>query len=179
MSVLRAEKFGDLVTADHKVLNEGAETRHNHRYSIAVQDLANRWISVVPVQNKNFSGDGRVNGNFSSRLKSRKSFTLPIRWNLADLVKICQAIIEPRHLIDLRRMGLSKEQCEKRKRTKQCIIQDRVVQFLKTCRRETVSLLIEHVCGGQDHSSAGQQACVSRQPFQKWLIAHTEVIITS
>ena len=27
-SVPRAEKFGDLITADHKVLNEGSESRH-------------------------------------------------------------------------------------------------------------------------------------------------------
>ena len=30
----RAEKFGDLITADHKVLNEEGESRHNHRYKI-------------------------------------------------------------------------------------------------------------------------------------------------
>ena len=27
----RAEKFGDLITADHKVLNEERESRENHR----------------------------------------------------------------------------------------------------------------------------------------------------
>ena len=31
-------KKGDLMTADHKVLNEGSESRHNHRYSIVAQD---------------------------------------------------------------------------------------------------------------------------------------------
>ena len=35
-TVLRAEKFGDLITADHKVLNEGCESRHNHRYAVVV-----------------------------------------------------------------------------------------------------------------------------------------------
>ena len=29
----RAEKFGDLITADHKVLNEGCESRDNHGYA--------------------------------------------------------------------------------------------------------------------------------------------------
>ena len=29
-STLRAEKFGDLMTADHEVLNEGCESRNNH-----------------------------------------------------------------------------------------------------------------------------------------------------
>ena len=32
----RAEKFGDLVTADHKVLNEEGESRSNHRYAVMV-----------------------------------------------------------------------------------------------------------------------------------------------
>ena len=35
-----AEEFGDLITADHKVLNEGCESRDNHRYADVVQDLA-------------------------------------------------------------------------------------------------------------------------------------------
>ena len=39
-AVLRAEKFGDLITADHKVLNEEGESRNNHRYAVAVQGLA-------------------------------------------------------------------------------------------------------------------------------------------
>ena len=33
-AVLRAEKFGDLITADHKVLNEGGESRDNHWYAV-------------------------------------------------------------------------------------------------------------------------------------------------
>ena len=30
-AVPRAENFGDLITADHKVLSEGCESRNNHR----------------------------------------------------------------------------------------------------------------------------------------------------
>ena len=30
----RAEKFGNLVTADHMVFNEGSESRNNHRYVV-------------------------------------------------------------------------------------------------------------------------------------------------
>ena len=40
----RAEKFGDLTTADHKVLNEGCGSRDNQRYAVVVQDLATQWI---------------------------------------------------------------------------------------------------------------------------------------
>ena len=40
----RAGHFGDSVTADHKVLSEGCESRNNHRYAIVVQDLSTQWI---------------------------------------------------------------------------------------------------------------------------------------
>ena len=48
----RAEKFGDLITADHKVLNEVCESRNNHRYAVVVQDLATQWIQFYPCGNK-------------------------------------------------------------------------------------------------------------------------------
>ena len=44
----RAVNFGDLITADHKVLSEGCESRNNHRYAVVVQDLATQWIQSYP-----------------------------------------------------------------------------------------------------------------------------------
>ena len=38
-AVLRAEKFGDLITADHKVLSDNCESRNNHRHAVVVQDF--------------------------------------------------------------------------------------------------------------------------------------------
>ena len=49
----RAEKFGDLTTANHKVLNEGGESRANHRNAVVVKDLATQWIQSVSVQKQN------------------------------------------------------------------------------------------------------------------------------
>ena len=43
---LRAEKFGDLITADHKVLNEDCESRDNHRYAVV------QWIQSYPCKIK-------------------------------------------------------------------------------------------------------------------------------
>ena len=42
----------DLITADHKVLSEGSESRHNHRYAVVVQDLAIQWIQSYPCKTK-------------------------------------------------------------------------------------------------------------------------------
>ena len=51
-AVLRVENFGDLITADHKVLSENCESRNNHRYAIVVQDLATQWIQSYPCKTK-------------------------------------------------------------------------------------------------------------------------------
>ena len=48
----RAEHFGDLITADHKILIEESESRNDHRYAVVVQDLATRWVQSYPVQKK-------------------------------------------------------------------------------------------------------------------------------
>ena len=51
-AVPRAVNFGDLITADHKVLCDNCESRNNHRYAIVVQDLATQWIQAYPCKNK-------------------------------------------------------------------------------------------------------------------------------
>ena len=44
--------FGDLITADHKVLSDNCESRNNHRYAVVVQDLATQWIQAYPCKTK-------------------------------------------------------------------------------------------------------------------------------
>ena len=51
-AVPRAENFGDLITADHKVLSDNCESRNNHRYAVVVQDLATQWIQSYPCKTK-------------------------------------------------------------------------------------------------------------------------------
>ena len=51
-AVPRAENFGDLITADHKVLSDNCEFRNNHRYAVVVQDLATQWIQAYPCKTK-------------------------------------------------------------------------------------------------------------------------------
>ena len=57
--MVKQQKFGDLITADHKVLNEGGESRNYHRYAVAVRRFGPSMDSILSVQNKNFSGDGK------------------------------------------------------------------------------------------------------------------------
>ena len=51
-AVPRADNFGDLITADHKVLSDNCESRNNHRYAVVVQDLATQRIQAYPCKNK-------------------------------------------------------------------------------------------------------------------------------
>ena len=51
-AVRRAEIFDDLITADHKVLSEGCQSRNNHRYAVVVQDLATQWVQQYPCKTK-------------------------------------------------------------------------------------------------------------------------------
>ena len=51
-AVPRADNFGDLITADHKVPSDNCESRNNHRYAVVVQDLATQWIQAYPCKNK-------------------------------------------------------------------------------------------------------------------------------
>ena len=48
----RAEGFGDLIPADHKVLLEESESRNNHRHAVVVQDLATQWLQSCPSKTK-------------------------------------------------------------------------------------------------------------------------------
>ena len=41
--VCEQKSYGDLTTAEHEVLNEGRESRNNHRYAVVVQVLATQW----------------------------------------------------------------------------------------------------------------------------------------
>ena len=51
-AVPRAANFGDLITADYKVLSDNCVSRNNHRYAVVVQDLATQWIQAYPCKNK-------------------------------------------------------------------------------------------------------------------------------
>ena len=58
----QAEKFGDLKTADQKVLK--SESRNNHRYAVVVQDLATQWIQSYPSKTKTSQGTEKSSKKF-------------------------------------------------------------------------------------------------------------------
>ena len=44
----RADNFGTLINADHKIFSEESESRNNHRYAVVIQDLATQWSQSYP-----------------------------------------------------------------------------------------------------------------------------------
>ena len=91
--VPRVENAGDLITADHKVLSERCESRHNHRYAVVVHDLATQWIQSYQCNTKLPSKRKSAYKSTWSRRGNQKSFTLTISLNVAKLVKTCPGII--------------------------------------------------------------------------------------
>ena len=108
-AVPRADNFGDLITADHKVLSDNCESRNNHRYAVVVQDLATQWIQAYPCKNKTSQETQRSLQKFLE--PDRKSFALTVPWNSAKLVKISPGIIARLHHTNQKQMVLPKEQC--------------------------------------------------------------------
>ena len=111
-AVPRAKKFGDLITADRKVLDEGGESRNNHRYADVVEDLATQWIQTCPCETK----------TSQETEKSLRMFLGPsvkphiiCSDNSVQFGKSCEdyhGIIELLHLMDPRQTALPKEQYE-------------------------------------------------------------------
>ena len=110
-ALLRAENFGDLITADHKVLSEVVNLE-------TVIDM-HSWCRTWPPNGSNRirakqkllrKHKGACKSSWS-RIGSLNSFTLTIPWNLAKPVKIFPGIIARRHHTDRKQMRLLREQC--------------------------------------------------------------------
>ena len=85
--VPRAEMFGDLITADHKVLSENCESRNNRRYAVVVQDLATQWIQSYPCKTKTSQETQRSLQKFLGPNRKPESFYTD---NLLEFGKACE-----------------------------------------------------------------------------------------
>ena len=102
----RADNFGDLMTADQKILGEGSESRNNRRYAVVVQDLATQWLQFYPCKTITSQEAQKSLMKFLEPTKKPKViyFTLTIPQNLASLVKNYPGIIVRRHYTDQKQM---------------------------------------------------------------------------
>ena len=72
ISILQTEKYGDLTTAEHKILNEGCESRNNHRHAVVVQVLASQWN---PYQTKTSQKTEKNLRKFTEAVAEAKSYS--------------------------------------------------------------------------------------------------------
>ena len=112
-AVPRAENFGDLTTADHKVLSDNCESRNNHRYAVVMQDLATQWIQAYPCKNKTSQETQRSSQKF---LEPERNPKVIYTDNSLEFGKACEDLswnhfIARLHHTDRRLMVLQKDQC--------------------------------------------------------------------
>ena len=86
-AVPRADKFGDLITADHKVFSDNCESRNNHRYAVVVQDLATQWIQAYPCKTKTSQETQRSLQKF---LEPERKPTVMYTDNSLEFGKVCE-----------------------------------------------------------------------------------------
>ena len=107
---LELQNFGDLITADRKVLSEGCESRNNHRCAVVVQDLPPNGSSRIRAKKKLLRKHKEACKSSGGRMRSLKSFTLTIPRNLAKAVKIFLESLYVNVNTDRKQMGLLREQ---------------------------------------------------------------------
>ena len=86
--VPRAENFGNLITAHHKVLSESCESRNNHRYAVVVQDLATQWIQSSPCKTRTSQETQRSLQKFLE--PNRKPKVIYTDYNSLEFGKACE-----------------------------------------------------------------------------------------
>ena len=111
--VLRAEHVGDLITADHKILCEGSESRTNDRYAVVVQDLATQWLQSYPCKTKKLFR--RTKKNLMQFLEPTRKPKVIYTDDSLEFGKSCQELTRNHCTSTPHRsethMGLPKEQC--------------------------------------------------------------------
>ena len=85
-SILQAEKHGDMITAEHKIFNEGRESRNNHWHAVVVQVLATQRN---PCQTKTAQETEKNVRKFTDTVAEAKSYSLV---NLLEFGKLCEEI---------------------------------------------------------------------------------------
>ena len=71
--VPRAENVGDLITAEHKVLSEGSESRNKSSTRCGGARFGNPVVTILPVQNKIFPRDPEELDEVPGAYKETKS----------------------------------------------------------------------------------------------------------
>ena len=94
-AVPRAENFGDLITADHKVLSDNCESRNNHRYAVVAKGSSHSMDPGVPVQTKTSQETQRSLQKF---LEPERKPKVIYTDSYLEFGKACEDLLEPLHV---------------------------------------------------------------------------------
>ena len=86
-AVPRIENFGDLIIADHEVLNEEGDSRNNHRHAVVGQDLATQRIQSYPCKTNTSQETQRSSRKF---LEPSEKFKVICVRNPLEFGKACE-----------------------------------------------------------------------------------------
>ena len=103
-AVPRAEIFGDLITADHKVLSQNCESRSNHQYAFVVQDLATQWLQSCDTKSSQ-----ETERSLRTFLDPSEKPKVIYTDNSLEFGKVCEELSWNHGLIVPRRMVLLRE----------------------------------------------------------------------
>ena len=84
-----ADGFDNMMTADHKILNEDQESIMHHKYAMVVQDLATRMIHSYPCKNTSAQETTRSLRNFRHPEENPISSYTD---NLLEFIKACEEL---------------------------------------------------------------------------------------
>ena len=104
-AVPRIENFGDLITADHEVLNEDGDSRNNQRHAVVGQDLATQRIQSYPCKTNTSQETQRSSRKFLEPSEKLKVICVRNPLELAKPVKTHRGISVHQRHIDPRQMA--------------------------------------------------------------------------
>ena len=107
-SIPRAEKFDELIAAEHKILSDGSESRSNHRYAV-VQVLATQWIQSYPRKTKTSQETEKNSPKFLEPSQKPKVIYTNDSLEFGESCEELPGIIDQLHLIDQRQAELQNE----------------------------------------------------------------------
>ena len=123
----RAQKFNDLITTNNKVVNEGCESRDNHRCVAVVQDLTPQWTQSFPCETKSSHKSEKSSLKFLEQSQAPKVMHTD---NMMEFGKASEVFYSWNHLhfnfIDRRQMASVKKPSDERRKVHQqcCYSQD-------------------------------------------------------
>ena len=153
--VPKAEQFGDLITADYKIISEESESRYNHRDALVVLDLATQWLDSYPCQTKTSQETQKSQMKFLEPTRKPKVIYSDSSLDLASLARNYFWIIVRQHHTDLKQLRLQRAVRRVKEGTSAVLLQSGLYE---NCWADSIECYC-YLRNIQDHLSDGKTPC--------------------